>query len=185
MGITKAQISLCVTVHSAPALFAGRKPRKMFSSNNDHMSGVMRKPAFCICKNKGADDDQLYFMAIFCCCTAQIVLDLVGNPENRFYHSAAHIICSHFRGPKWMNNFGKLLLSIEQIYFNVPVQVSPPIFSVFQGSLIFLAHLSQRLIGELIGCSWSGVRRRKQFQTSSTPKRLARSKPNFMWSLLG
>ena len=47
----------------------------------------------------------------------------------------------------------------------------------------FLAHLSQRLIGELIGYSWSGVRpssssvrpsvvRRKQFQTSS-PKPLA------------
>ena len=42
----------------------------------------------------------------------------------------------------------------------------------------FLAHLSQRLIGELIGYSWSGVRpsasvRRKQFQTSSSPKPLA------------
>ena len=54
----------------------------------------------------------------------------------------------------------------------------------------FLAHLSQRLIGELIGYSWSGVRpasvvvRRKQFQTSSQ-KPLGRSKPNFMWSLLG
>ena len=54
----------------------------------------------------------------------------------------------------------------------------------------FLAHLSQRLIGELIGYSWSGVRpssssvRRKQFQTSSSPKPLGRSKPNFMWSLL-
>ena len=57
----------------------------------------------------------------------------------------------------------------------------------------FLAHLSQRLIGELIVYSCSGVRpsyvvvvvrRRPQFQTSS-PKPLARSKPNFMWSLLG
>ena len=28
-------------------------------------------------------------------------------------------------------------------------------------------------------------RRRKQFQTSSSPKPLGRSKPNFMWSLLG
>ena len=27
------------------------------------------------------------------------------------------------------------------------------------GDRTFLAHLSQRLIGELIGCSWSGVRR--------------------------
>ena len=31
----------------------------------------------------------------------------------------------------------------------------------------------------------SSVRRRKQFQTSSSPKPLGRSKPNFMWSLLG
>ena len=60
----------------------------------------------------------------------------------------------------------------------------------------FLAHLSQRLIGELIGYPWSGVRpsassvrpsvvRRKQFQTSSSQKPLGLSKPNFMWSLLG
>ena len=56
----------------------------------------------------------------------------------------------------------------------------------------FLAHLSQRLIGELIGYPWSGVRpssssvvRRPQFQTSSSPKPLGRSKSNFMWSLLG
>ena len=28
-------------------------------------------------------------------------------------------------------------------------------------------------------------RRRKQFQTSSSPKPLGRSKPNFMWRLLG
>ena len=48
-----------------------------------------------------------------------------------------------------------------------------------------LAHLSQRLIGELIGCSLSCVRpsssvRRKQFQISSSPKPLTRSKPNFI-----
>ena len=55
----------------------------------------------------------------------------------------------------------------------------------------FLAHLNQRLIGELIGYPWSGVRpssvvvRRTQFQTSSSPKPLGRSKSNFMWSLLG
>ena len=54
---------------------------------------------------------------------------------------------------------------------------------------IFLAHLSQRLIDELIVYPCSGVRPsyfvvRPQFQTSSSPKPLARSKPNFMWSLL-
>ena len=69
------------------------------------------------------------------------------------------------------------------------------IVSPLQGSgdILFLAHLSQRLIGELIVYSCSGVRpsvvvvvrRRPQFQTSSSPKPLGRSKPNFMWSLLG
>ena len=52
---------------------------------------------------------------------------------------------------------------------------------------IFLAHLSQRLIGELRGYPWSGVVVlvvRPQFQMSS-PKPLGQSKPNFMWSLLG
>ena len=51
-------------------------------------------------------------------------------------------------------------------------------------SSYFLAHLSQRLIGELIVYPCSGVRpsssyeRRQQFQTSSL-KPLARTKPNF------
>ena len=54
----------------------------------------------------------------------------------------------------------------------------------------FLAHLSRRLIGELIVYQWSGVRRRRpssvhNAQTSSSQKPLGRSKPNFMWSLLG
>ena len=62
----------------------------------------------------------------------------------------------------------------------------------------FLAHLSRRLIGELIVYPWSGVRRTSSVvcrpsvlvvvhnaQTSSSPKPLGRSKPNFMWILLG
>ena len=50
----------------------------------------------------------------------------------------------------------------------------------------FLAHLSQRLIGELIGYSWSGVRRPSVHNAQrSSPKPLGQSKPNFMWSLLG
>ena len=52
----------------------------------------------------------------------------------------------------------------------------------------FLAHLSQRLIGELTGYPSFGVRgrrrrrrgRRQQFQTSSSRKPLDQSKPNFM-----
>ena len=58
---------------------------------------------------------------------------------------------------------------------------------------IFLAHLSRRLIGELIGYPWSGVRPSSvrcpssvhNAQRSSSPKLLGQSKPNFMWSLLG
>ena len=49
----------------------------------------------------------------------------------------------------------------------------------------FLAHRSRRLKGELIDTDGPASVRRKQFQTSSSPKPLARSKPNFMWSLLG
>ena len=72
----------------------------------------MRKPAFCICENKGGVTaklistfvfatqivQSLYLLnrnfeslAIFCACTAQFVSDLVGNPEDGFSHDAAHI----------------------------------------------------------------------------------------------
>ena len=76
----------------------------------------MRKPDFCICENKDADqlrgnleaDQRLCFrytdstipllpkirnfkhLAILCGCTARFVLDLVGNPEDRFSHNEAH-----------------------------------------------------------------------------------------------
>ena len=75
----------------------------------------MRKPAFCICENKDADqlrsncaaDQRLCFrytestipllpkirnfkpLAIFCGCTARFVSDLVENPEDRFSHDEA------------------------------------------------------------------------------------------------
>ena len=55
---------------------------------------------------------------------------------------------------------------------------------------VFLAHLSRRLIGELIVYPWSGGQRPSasvidhNAQTSSSQKPLGRSKPNFMWSLL-
>ena len=59
--------------------------------------------------------------------------------------------------------------------------------------LLFLAHLSRRLTGELIVYPCSGVRpssvrpsvvRLSQFQRSSPLKLLGQSKPNFMWSIL-
>ena len=69
----------------------------------------MRRPAFCICENKDADqlrgnreaDQRLCFryldstipLAIFCCCTAWFVWDLVGNPEDRFSHNEAQLVC--------------------------------------------------------------------------------------------
>ena len=78
----------------------------------------MRKPAFCICENKVADqlhgnreaDQRLCFryidstiplvpkyeifesLAIFCGCTAWFVWDLVGNPEDRLSHNEAHLV---------------------------------------------------------------------------------------------
>ena len=88
-----------------------------FKKMNSHMSLVMRKPDFCICDNKDADqlhgnreaDQRLCFrytdsttpllpkseifkpLAIFCDCTARFVWDLVGNPEDRCSHDEAHI----------------------------------------------------------------------------------------------
>ena len=77
----------------------------------------MRKPTFCICKNRGADqlpsncaaDQHLCFpyidstipllpkfdiksLAIFCGCTVRFVSVLVGNPEDMFSGDATHII---------------------------------------------------------------------------------------------
>ena len=79
----------------------------------------MRKRAFCICINKDADQlrgnheavQRLCFrytdstipllplpLAIFCGCTAQVVLDQVGNTEDRFSHNEAHILMTIGKG---------------------------------------------------------------------------------------
>ena len=77
------------------------------------MGRVMRKPAFCICENKDADqlreaDQRLCFrytdstnlllpkseissLQLSCGCTAWFVLDLVRNPEDQFSCDVAHI----------------------------------------------------------------------------------------------
>ena len=78
----------------------------------------MRKPTFCICENKDADqlrgddreaDQRLCFrytdsaipllsisdfkpLAIFCSYTAWFELDQVGIPEDRFSHNEAHMV---------------------------------------------------------------------------------------------
>ena len=75
----------------------------------------MRKPKFCVCENKGADqlssncdaDQRLCFrysdstipllckfllrLAIFCACTARFVSDLFENHIVVFSHDAAHL----------------------------------------------------------------------------------------------
>ena len=84
-------------------------------TDRSDMSRVVRKPAFCICENKGADqlhgnreaDQRLCFrntdstipllpkseiLVIFSGCTAWFVSDLVGNPEDLFSHNEAHMI---------------------------------------------------------------------------------------------
>ena len=73
------------------------------------VSSAMRKPDFCLCENKGANqlccictaDQRLCFcysdstislhpnfklLATFYICTGRFVLDLVRNPEDRFSH---------------------------------------------------------------------------------------------------
>ena len=79
----------------------------------------MRKPAFCICENKDADqlcgnrtaDQRLCFrytdrtipllpksvsksLTILCGCTARFVSDLVGDPEDWFFHNEAYFAFS-------------------------------------------------------------------------------------------
>ena len=88
------------------------------SQQNNQISRVVRKPDFCICENKGADqlcgnrttDQRLCFRymdstipllpnfeAIFCGCTARFVSDLVGNPKDRFSHNEAQMMCTKQR----------------------------------------------------------------------------------------
>ena len=90
---------------------------------------AIRKPAFCIYENKGADqlrsyltaDQRLCFcyiystnpstssigkfkpLAISCCCIAQFVLDLVGNPKDRFSRDAAQLQGSNMKLTKEKN----------------------------------------------------------------------------------
>ena len=78
----------------------------------------MRKPAFCTCENKDADqlrgnreaDQCLCFRhtdctiplppnseisSLFCGCTAQFLSDPVGKPEDRFSHIEAQLYLCH------------------------------------------------------------------------------------------
>ena len=88
----------------------GKKEAKLFE-----VSLVMKKPALCICENKGADklcsnrtaDQRLSFryidsiaqiqnftpLPIFCGYTSRFVSKLVGNPGDRFSSNEAHLKC--------------------------------------------------------------------------------------------
>ena len=72
-----------------------------------YLSHIMRKPAFCICKNKGTTQIvlSLYFLnpkfqalAIFFGCTARFVSNLGGHLEDHFSRDVAqYTFC------KWYN----------------------------------------------------------------------------------
>ena len=72
------------------------------------MSPVLRKPDFCLGENKGAHqlrsnckayqrlcfrnaDSTIKFVCLFRACTARVVSDLVGNPEDRDSRVAAQL----------------------------------------------------------------------------------------------
>ena len=103
----------------------------------------MRKSYFCICENKDADqlrnnctaDLRLCFryvdstipllpkseidfkpLTIFCGCTARFVLDLFGNPEDRFYHNEAQmeVFCCLFW--RFTNQFRVCCPLLEPFY---------------------------------------------------------------------
>ena len=67
-------------------------PADCYSEQVIHLCRVMRKPDFCICENKGADQCLCFHykilnfksLAIFFGCTARFVSDKVGNPEDSF-----------------------------------------------------------------------------------------------------
>ena len=64
----------------------------------------MRKPDFCLCENKDADQlrsmcnpfstriQNFKLLCIFCDCTDRFVSNLVGNPEDRLSRDAAQVV---------------------------------------------------------------------------------------------
>ena len=102
------------------------------------MRFVVRKPAFCICENKDADqlrgnrkaDQRLCFrytdsaipLAIFCSCTAWFVSDLVGNLEDRFSQDEAHMVeATLSKGYNGFSGHFPYIFEINFCYFVVPM----------------------------------------------------------------
>ena len=133
------EITLCA---GSISLYAknkyGKRRRICCSVPRQYKSLVVRKPAFCICENKDADqprgnreaDQRLCFRytdgtipllpkirnfkppAIFCGSTARFVSDLIGNAEDRYSHNEAHNIPSFYiRNNKTQENFHSCELS--------------------------------------------------------------------------
>ena len=119
--------------------------------HNYNLSRVVRKPAFCICENKNADqlrgnreaDQRLCFrhtdssipllskfdirhfkpLAIFYGCTAWFVWDLVGNPEDRFSHNEAYLIyCGRLMNTEMFKYLPVSYLEIDRIYDGVQAE---------------------------------------------------------------
>ena len=124
----------------------------------------------------------LYFLspkfqafAILCGCTARFVSDLVGNPEDRLSHNEAQITQGR--------QYRKLNENEQQNKPKKSYRLGND-GNKLLGSLS--AHLSQRLIGELVGHPWSGVCPSSSVgivhnaQTSFSPKLLGQSKPDCM-----
>ena len=159
----------------------------------------MRKSDFCICENKEADqlcgkreaDQHLCFRytdrtvpllspkfqasSHLCGCTARIVSDLVGNPEDRFSHNEAQITQGR--------QYRKLNENEQQNKPQKSYRLGNDGNKLLGG---LLAHLSRRLIGQLVGYPWSSVRPSSSIgvvhnaQTSFSPKLLGQSKPDCM-----
>ena len=111
------------------------------------LSCVIRKPAFCICENKDADqlrgnceaDQHLCFryiestipllpiirnfkpLAILFGCTAQFVSDLVGNPEDRFSHNVAPFTSVMCKGAMEQRGFNDSMpkLAVKVLHLHV------------------------------------------------------------------
>ena len=105
------------------------------------MSFVMRKPAFCICKNKKRRSASRISAFFFCCtdstiplhnkskisilcgCTAWFVSDLVGNPKDQFSHNKAQMVHIMITSSVDSKRLLGLLLSLNktELYYRITV----------------------------------------------------------------
>ena len=104
-----------------------------------------------------------------------VVSNLVGNPEDRFSHNEAQITQGR--------QYRKLNENEQQNKPQKSYRLGNDGNKLLRG---LLAHLSRRLIGELVGYPWSSVRPSSSVgvvhnaQTSFSPKLLGQSKPDCM-----